>query len=103
MSANRERTSRNAHRLLAWLACEGQPTVTDIPSKSLPDNPQVGQVLPRSRIDPEAAALLHDLSRMQTWATMLMARSNPTPGAREAFDLIQRTRAFVVERCLADG
>lgn len=46
--------------------------------------------------DQQTEDLMHDLSRMQTWATVLMTKQ--TPGAREAYDLCQRTRAFIVER-----
>jgi hypothetical protein len=46
--------------------------------------------------DAETAAILDELSGLQTWATLLMARS--IPKAREAYDLIQRTRIFIIER-----
>ena len=46
--------------------------------------------------DQETVDLMHDLSRMQTWATVLCSRQ--TPGAREALDLLQRTRCYIVER-----
>jgi hypothetical protein len=46
--------------------------------------------------DQETADLMHDLSRMQTWATALACRQ--TPGAREAIDLCQRVRVHIVER-----
>lgn len=46
--------------------------------------------------DKETEDLMHDLSRMQTWSVVLASRQ--TPGAREAMDLIQRTRCYIVER-----
>jgi hypothetical protein len=46
--------------------------------------------------DQETVDLMHDLSRMQTWAVALACRQ--MPGAREAMDLVQRTRAYIVER-----
>lgn len=51
--------------------------------------------------DAEVAELMHDLSRMQTWSTMLATKG--TPGAREAMDLIQRTRCLIVERLYASN
>jgi|GEM_PF-4205124 len=46
--------------------------------------------------DEEVAALMEELSELQTWTTLLMCRQ--TPGAREAMDLVQRTRCLIVER-----
>src|SRR3546814_14528384 len=46
--------------------------------------------------DQETHDLMHDLSRMQIWATALAC--GQTPGAREAMDLCQRTRAYIVGR-----
>ena len=50
----------------------------------------------REQPDQEVAAIMHDLSRMQTWTVMLATRQ--TPGASEAMDLVQRTRCLIVER-----
>jgi hypothetical protein len=57
---------------------------------------RVSAIPPGGAPDTEVAELMHDLSRMQTWAVMLATRQ--TPGAREAMDLIQRTRCLIVER-----
>lgn len=46
--------------------------------------------------DEETFNLMNDLDRMQTWAVALVCKQ--TPGAREAIDLTQRTRCFIVER-----
>lgn len=53
-------------------------------------------MFPGGAPDQETADLMHDLSRMQTWAVALACRQ--TPGAREAIDLCQRTRAYIVQR-----
>lgn len=70
-----------------------------------PDPQAMAAMKPRARAippggapDEEVAALMEELSRMQHWAVMLTARQDPTPGAREAMDLIQRTRCLIVER-----
>lgn len=54
------------------------------------------KMFPGGAPDQETFDLMKDLDRMQGWATALMCRQ--TPGAREAYDLCQRTRAFIVER-----
>lgn len=56
----------------------------------------IEETFPGGAPDQETFDLMHDLNRMQTWATALMCRQ--TPGAREAYDLCQRTRAYIVER-----
>lgn len=48
--------------------------------------------------DAEVQGIMEELDRLQTWTVLLTARSNPVPGAREAMDLIQRTRCLIVER-----
>jgi hypothetical protein len=53
-------------------------------------------MFPGGAPDQETFDLMRDLDRMQTWATVLMTKQ--TPGAREAYDLCQRTRAFIVSR-----
>lgn len=45
----------------------------------------------------EKDAILYELNDLQTWATVLMSRQ--VPKAREAWDLIQRTRIFIIENC----
>jgi hypothetical protein len=57
---------------------------------------QATRMFPGGAPDQETHDLMHDLSRMQTWAVALAC--SRTPGAREAMDLLQRTRCFIVER-----
>ena len=45
----------------------------------------------------EKAAILHELNDLQTWATLLMLRQ--IPKSKEALELIQRTRIFIIEHC----
>ena len=46
--------------------------------------------------DDETQALLAELSNLQTWATILATRN--VPKAMDAYDLIQRTRIYIIER-----
>lgn len=46
--------------------------------------------------DEETFKLMNELDDLQTWATLLMIRQ--VPKAREAADLVQRTRCFIVSR-----
>jgi hypothetical protein len=57
------------------------------------------QVLRGRGCDDEVAGIMEELSRLQTWMTILTCqmRSDATP--RAAIDLIQRTRCLIVERC----
>ncbi len=48
--------------------------------------------------DPETQDLLRELNDLQTWCALLM----PTiPKAREAWDLVQRTRIHIIESAAA--
>ena len=57
---------------------------------------RVTRMLPGGAPDQETADLMAELDRLQTWTTLLMCRQ--VPMAREAYDLVQRTRCFIVER-----
>jgi len=54
------------------------------------------RIPPGGAPDAEVAALMEELSRLQTWTVMLMCKQ--MPGAQEAGDLVQRTRCLIVER-----
>ena len=54
------------------------------------------RMLPGGAPDQETFDLMVELDRLQTWTTLLMGRQ--VPMAREAYDLVQRTRCFIVER-----
>jgi hypothetical protein len=55
-----------------------------------------GQILQSRGCDPEVAAIMDDLSKLQTLLTLQM-RHGPVWIA--AADLVQRTRCLIVERC----
>ncbi len=59
--------------------------------------PGAHDILPPRSTDDEASALLDELDKLQTWSTLLMCRQ--VEGARAAYDLIQRTRILIIERC----
>lgn len=54
------------------------------------------QILQPRSVDPETAALLDELSDLQTWCVMMMRKDS---GGMPAADLIQRTRIHLIERC----
>src|SRR3546814_375714 len=70
---------------------KGRRTMTDLSTPREDAAP-----FPGGAPDQETHDLMHDLSRMQIWATALAC--GQTPGAREAMDLCQRTCAYIVGR-----
>ena len=46
---------------------------------------------------PEIEQLQRDMDDLQTWCGLLMARDNPVPRSRQAWDVIQRARIAIVE------
>lgn len=52
------------------------------------------QVFPPRSVDAEAAAILDELSKLQSWCIL-----QPTRGNIASADLVQRTRILIIERC----
>ena len=56
---------------------------------------------------PEIEQLQRDMDDLQTWCGLLMARDNPVPRSRQAWDVIQRARIAIVElrqtKCFQNG
>lgn len=62
----------------------------------LPSGVSLRKTFPGGAPDEETFNLMGALDDLQTWTTLLMTRQ--VPKAREAYDLVQQTRAFIVER-----
>ena len=54
------------------------------------------EILPPRSVDPETAALLDELSNLQSWCVMMTRKDS---GGLPAADLVQRTRIHLIERC----
>ncbi len=87
----------NDPRTLALeLLAEHGPTLT--PSTKRKDeimDSQAVKMIPGGAPDKEVAALMGELSRLQTWCVMMSRKDS---GGMPAADLVQRTRVLIVER-----
>ena len=57
---------------------------------------RIVETFPGGAPDQETFNIMRELDDLQTWTTLLMCRN--VPKARDAYDLVQRARAFIVER-----
>lgn len=57
---------------------------------------QIARTWPGGAPDQETFDLMCKLDDLQTWMTLMMCKQ--VPRAREASDLVQETRAFIVSR-----
>lgn len=76
---------------------ERSPSVSAVPA-SIPSR---GQVLPPQGCDEETADMMARLDKLQTWLILKCSRANGDREFLSAHQLIQDTRAFIVERLYA--